>query len=112
MSAIVINTRYDYHQATGDDLYYGTPADVDYLRRYPDAAHIVAEERKMHGGIQSGYTHYQLSGIYNGYTYDLSLNNTSQQGSQAAILPVSGQKSILLVVIAILGIYLLLHKKE
>jgi hypothetical protein len=71
MPVIVYKTRYDYKNAV-DDQYKGTPADLDYLTRYPDIARGVDD-----GVFTSGYDHYIRYGKSGGRTYDLTLNSKS-----------------------------------
>jgi hypothetical protein len=114
MAAIVENTRFDYRHATGDDPYYGTPADVDYLNRYPDVAAAVKSQRESGGDITSGYLHYKTLGMGEGRTYDMSLNNkpAAVTASWGSWIPgkTNFQKA-LVVVLASIGLYYLLKSK-
>lgn len=106
MPAIVYNTRYDYrkYRNAAYEEYAGTPADIDYLKRYPDVAAFMENEKAAGKAdrLRSGYDHYMIAGKSEGRTYDLSLND-------APVASGSLKKVLIVVAIGIVGF--ILYKK-
>ena len=69
----MFGTKYDYKYKNAiPDSYYGTPADIEYLRLNRDVAAAVADntaDPTSAGAFTSGYAHYVIYGKAEGRTY-------------------------------------------